>query len=92
MSGKEKLYYLIKHVKLGDYDINTFSDLFTNVYNLEVDKSQLNEKENVVFAELEKHTCRFSPFIEDLKIPNAFYDENTIKKQVDIAIAKLGLG
>lgn len=89
MSGREQLYYLIKHVKIGEYDINIFCDLFTDIYNLETDKSQLTEAENVVFEELEKYTCRFSPFEEDLKIPNAFYDEETIRKQIDIAIENL---
>lgn len=91
MSGKEQLYYLLKHVKIGDYDINTFCDLFTNIFNLETDKSTLELREKRVFAELEKYTCRFSPYEEDLKIPNAFYDEKVIKEQIDIAIERLGI-
>lgn len=91
MSVKEQLYYLLKHVKSGDYDINTFSDLFTELVNLEMWKEDFTETETEVFKELNTYTCRFSPYEEDLRIPNAFYDEDTIKKQVDIAIKKLGM-
>ena len=45
MSVKDQLYYLIKHVKLGDYDINTFCDMFTNLVNLEMWKEEFTEKE-----------------------------------------------
>ena len=92
MTGKEQLYYLIKHFQTGEYDTNTFCDLFTTIYNVELDKSELSETELKAFGTLEKYTCRFSPFEEDFKLcPNAFYDENTIKKQIEIAIKTLGL-
>ena len=89
MSVKEQLYYLIKHVKLGNYDINTFCDMFTNLVNLEMCKEEFSEKETAVFNELNKYTSRFSPFEEDLKLPNVFYDEIEIKKQIDIALRDL---
>ena len=89
MSVKEQLYYLIKHVKLGDYDINTFCDMFTNLVNLEMWKEEFTEKETAVFNELNKYTSRFSPFEEDLKLPNVFYDEKAIKEQIDIALKNL---
>ena len=89
MSVKDQLYYLIKHVKLGDYDINTFCDMFTNLVNLEMWKEEFTEKETAVFNELNKYTSRFSPFEEDLKLPNVFYDEKEIKKQIDIALRDL---
>ena len=89
MSVKEQLYYLIKHVKLGDYDINTFCDMFTNLVNLEMWKEEFTEKETIVFNELNKYTSRFSPFEEDLKLPNVFYDEKAIKEQIDIALKDL---
>ncbi len=89
MSVKEQLYYLIKHVKLGDYDINVFCDMFTNLVNLEMWKEEFTEREDMAFKELNKYTSRFSQFEEDLRIPNAFYDEQTVRKQIDIAIKKL---
>ena len=89
MSVKEQLYYLIKHVKLGNYDINTFCDMFTNLVNLEMWKEDFTEKEKEVFRELNKYTSRFSPYEEDLKLPNVFYDEKVVKEQIDIALANL---
>ena len=92
MNTKEQLYYLIKHFQTGEYDINTFCDLFTTIYDIELDKSDLSETELKAFGTLEKYSCRFSPFEEDFKqCPNAFYDENTIKKQIKTAIKALGL-
>lgn len=89
MSVKDQLYYLIKHVKLCDYDINTFCDMFTNLVNLEMWKEEFTEKETTVFNELNKYTSRFSPFEEDLKLPNVFYDEKAIKEQIDKALKEL---
>lgn len=89
MSVKEQLYYLIRHVKLGDYDINTFCDMFTNLVNLEMWKEDFTEKENMAFNELNKYTSRFSPYEEDLKLPNVFYDEKTVKEQIDVIVEKL---
>ena len=45
MTNKEQLYYLIKHFQTGEYDINTFCDLFTTIYDIELDKSDLSETE-----------------------------------------------
>ena len=42
-----------------------------------------------MFNELNKYTSRFSPFEEDLKLPNVFYDEKAIKEQIDIALKDL---
>ena len=89
MTIKEQLYYLIRHAKLGDYDINTFSDMFTNLVNLEMWKEEFTEKEKITFDELNVYTSRFSPYEEDLKLPNVFYDEKTVREQIDIAIEKL---
>lgn len=87
MSVKEQLYYLIKHVKLGDYDINTFCDMFTNLVNLEMWKEDFTEKETAVFNELNKYTSRFSPFEEDLKLPNVF-----MKRGIGITVLHLPNG
>ena len=89
MGVKEQLYYLLKYVKLGDYDINSFCDLYTNLVNLEMWKEDFTEKETAVFHELNKYTSRFSPYEEDLKLPNVFCDEKTVKEQIDIALANL---
>ena len=45
MTGKEKLLYLIKHYKSGNYLINDFCDLFINVFYLEVENNELTDYE-----------------------------------------------
>lgn len=89
MTEKEQLYYLLEHVSAGDYDINTFCDLFTTIFNIDIDKTTLTELELSVFSKLEGYTCRYTSNDEDLRIPNAYFDEERIKEQVEIAIKKL---
>lgn len=91
MTVREQLYYLIQHVKMGEYDISTFADLYTNLVNIEMWKEEFTDLELAVFKELNKYTCRFSQYEDDLKIPNAFFDANTVEKQIDIAIDKLDI-
>lgn len=92
MGAKEQLYYLLKNVKIGKYDIKTFCDLFTVTFNVECDYAELSSAEMNVFSKLEEYTCRFSPFEEDLRnYPNTYYDEETIKKQIDMAFENLGI-
>lgn len=92
MDAKKQLYYLLENAKIGKYDINTFCNLFTVTFDVECDYESLSETEMNVFSELEQYTCRFSPFEEDFKnYPNTYYDENTIKNQIDIALANLGI-
>lgn len=90
MEAKDQLYYLLKNVKIGKYDMKAFCDLFTVTFNVECDYEELSQTEMNVFSELEQYTCRYSPFEEDLRnYPNAYYDEETIKKQIDIALTNL---
>jgi hypothetical protein len=89
MSPKEKVYYLIKEYKKGNYSTNIFCDEITNVYNLELDHESLNEVEKKYLKELISVTSRFSPYIEDLKIPNVFFNENQVKEKLDEVIRKL---
>ena len=45
MTVQEKIYYLLHHVKTGEYDINTFSNLFTDIINLEIKNGDFSEAE-----------------------------------------------
>ncbi len=84
MTIKEKLYYLIKSYLLGQYDTNTFSSLFTNTFNLEVEGKELNEFEEEAFEELLRVTCRFSPYEEDSKLPNVYFNEQQVKTKAEV--------
>lgn len=79
MTSKEKLYYLIREFLAGNYDTNSFCDQFTVEYDIETDYQALTELENTVFGELCRVTSRYSPFEEDLMIPNVFANEQEVK-------------
>jgi hypothetical protein len=89
MDSKEKLYYLIDLYIQGKYDTKTFCELFSDTYNLETDYNSLNSNEKVLFRGLSKMTGRFSPFEDDLKNYNCYYNEQQIKSKVEEVINKL---
>ena len=78
MTEKEQLWYLIRGVFKGAYDIKTFCSEFTRVYDLEVDYEQLSELENKEFGDLCEMAGRFSDDEKELKIPNMFFSEESI--------------
>ncbi len=89
MTSKEKLYYLLTEYQKGKYDTNTFCDQFTFIYNTEADYNMLSEAENKLFSELSIITARFSPYEEDLKLPNVYYSEQEVKFKVEEVVVKL---
>lgn len=89
MTAKEKLYYLLAEYQKGKYDMNTFCDQFTVIYNTEVDYDTLSKVENELFNELSTITARFSFYEEDLKIPNVYYSEQEVKSKVAEVMDKL---
>lgn len=89
MTAKEKIYYLLVQYQKGEYDTNTFCDQFTVSYDIEVDYDTLSKVENQLFYELSTITARFSPYEEDLKVPNVYYSEQEVKSKVDEVMKKL---
>lgn len=89
MTAKEKLYYLLNEFQKGKYDTITFCDQFTVIYDTEVDYDTLSKVENELFSDLSTITARFSPYEEDLKIPNIYYSEQEVKSKVDEVMDKL---
>jgi hypothetical protein len=94
MDSKEKLYYIIDKYIKGEYDINSFCDKFTVIYDIETDYDTLNIIENSLFGELCELTARYSPFEDDLEIENVYVNQeqvwnkakdvyNKLKKDID---------
>lgn len=81
MKPKEQLMYLLEHYYKNDYTTDVFVDEFYRIYNFEVDDSDLTQKELRILSELSTITGRFSPFEDDLKIPNAYFSENDVRKK-----------
>jgi len=91
MTSKEKLYYLLIEYQKGNYDANTFCDQFTVIYDTETDYDTLSKLENELFNELSIITARFSPYEDDLKMPNVYYSERDVKFKVKEILTKLQL-
>ncbi|MEI5909658.1 hypothetical protein WAK64_21930 [Bacillus spongiae] len=82
MNPKGKLYYLLGEYSKENYDIKTFCEQFTIIFNNEIDFEELNDLEYRLFSNLSKLTARFSPYDEDLILPNVYYNEQDVKKEV----------
>lgn len=91
MKQREKLYYLINSYLSNEYDTKTFSKLFTDSFYLEKDDEIFSIEEIEGFEKLAVVTSRFSPYVEDLKIPNVYFDESEVKKETLELIKKLNL-
>ncbi len=83
MNPIDKLYYLLREYRKGNYSDSIFCDQFTQVYNIELNYDMLEELEHKLFRELAEHTARFSEYEEDLTIPNVFYSGKDIKSKVE---------
>lgn len=78
MTAKEQLWYLIKGLINGSYEVSTFCDEFTRIYNLETDYAQLSAWEHKSFGELCEMAGRFSKDEEELKIPHVYFSREEI--------------
>lgn len=90
MAEKEQLYYLINGVLNGSYQVKTFCNEFTRVYDLEIDYDELSELENDEFGDLCEMAGRFSDDEEELKIPNMYYSEEDILNKAKYVKQVLG--
>jgi hypothetical protein len=54
-----------------------------------VDYDTLSKVENELFNDLSTITARFSPYDEDLKMPNVYYSEQEVKTKVDEVLNRL---
>ena len=91
MTDKEQLLYLIKGLANNTYDITTFCNEFTRIYDLELDYSTLNIKESTIMDGICNLTARFSDDEEDLQLVNVYVDEKEIRKEVEKAIKTLNI-
>ncbi|MBI6871801.1 hypothetical protein [Clostridium aciditolerans] len=89
MNSKEKLQYLLEKYIKEKYDVNSFCEQFTVIYNLDTDYSTLSTVENSLFKELCEFTARYSPFEDDLAISNVYVNENQIRNKANDVYSKL---
>ncbi len=79
MEAKEKLYYLVAEYINGNYNDETFCDIFTVTYDVETDYKELNSKEKLLFEELCSLTSRFSSDENDLKLNSIYVSKNEVR-------------
>ncbi len=82
MSEKEQLYYLIIEVLKGNYEVKTFCNEFTRIFDLEIDYKVLSKVEYECLNELADKAARFSNYEEDLKMPHVYFNEAQIIEEV----------
>lgn len=79
MEAKEKLYYLVSEYINGNYNDETFCDIFTVTYDVETDYKTLNSKEKLLFEELCSLTSRFSSDENDLNLNSIYVSKNEVR-------------
>lgn len=83
MNAKEQLWYLINGLLNETYEVKTFCDEFTRIYDLETDYDQLSEWEYKEFGELSEMAGRFSNDIEDLKLHRVYFSAQEIVNKAE---------
>lgn len=70
MNSFEQLNYFVKHYAMGEYTAWDFTSLFTEIYYIKPDDS-LTEEYKEYFLPLAECCERFSPYKEDLELPDS---------------------
>ena len=84
-TDKRRLYQLIDMYLAGFITARVFCDEFYYCYDLELDKTHLDDLEIKLFEELDEVSSRFSEFEEDHKLdPKAFATLAALKQQIFI--------
>ena len=89
MKEKQQLLYLINGLLDNTYDIKTFCEEFTRIYDLELDYDTLSKQEESLLGEICIMSARFSNDPEELHIPNMYYSEEQIRHVVEQTSMKL---
>lgn len=89
---KTTLYQLIEHYMLGEYDTQTYSDKFTEIYQNVITKNDFSSEENILFEELYNIAKKVSCYLDDLqRFPGKFASECEIRKKTIEVCKKLNI-
>ena len=92
MTKKEKLYYLIEHYMLGEYDTQTYADEFSGIYWIEDEDDSVSEIEEHLFREIGEIASRVSCFKSDLtSSPGVYFTEIDIRRKTIEVCQKLNI-
>lgn len=86
---KEQLYFLLNGLDNGEIEINTFTNQFMKIFDLEIDYDELSKEEYTILGNVSDMVARFSDSVEDLKLPNVYYSEKQIREEVTRSLEAL---
>lgn len=86
---KEQLYFLLNGLVNGEIEINTFTNQFMKIFDLEIDYDELSKEEYTILGNVSDMVARFSDSVEDLKLPNVYYSEKQIREEVTRSLETL---
>ncbi|MBV1214014.1 hypothetical protein J0N64_03480 [Listeria monocytogenes] len=89
MTKKEQLYFLLNGLVNGEIEINTFTNQFMKIFDLEIDYDELSKEEYTILGNVSDMVARFSDSVEDLKLPNVYYSEKQIREEVTRSLEAL---
>lgn len=90
-SPRARLHRLIREVRSGALDTQSFCARFETTYNLELDRSTLTSAEAEAFAELFEKVVWYSPFpAERERMPHDLGEED-IAHAVERAALRVGI-
>lgn len=81
-NDKKKLYWLIDQYLSNQISARTFCDEYYHCYDLELERTTLNDHETQAFSDLSKIVNRFTEFTEDLQqYPGVYFNEEQLKQK-----------
>lgn len=90
MTKKQELYYLLKAYKRDEYDINTFCDVYLDMFYPDRPVNELSEFELEKFNGLAEIISRYSQYEEEHKLyPNVFSTEKEVRTAIGITYLEL---
>jgi len=85
----EGLYALLRGVKGGDVSVFAFCENFERLYNFELDRKSLSEKEKGAFADLFNKVVWFSPYPEEREAVPHYLSEAEILHSIEVTLTSL---
>ena len=78
MTDKDELLSMINMLLERRCSVDGFCEAFVLKYALNTDYSKLIDEEKAAFSDLFSKAKRYSPYVEDLRIPNMYYSDDEI--------------
>lgn len=85
----ESLHALLRGVKRGDVSVLAFCENFERLYNFELDRKSLSEKQKGAFADLFNKVVWFSPYSKEREVVPYYLSEAEILHSVEITLTLL---